>query len=132
MVLRSVCWRDVPARQQTLRNTIVWSYQLLNAQEQLLFRRLCIFVGGCTLEAVEALYAALGDGDGSVLEGVTSLIDKSLLRQTEQTEEEPRLIMLETIPEYRLEALAASGEEEATRHANASYYRRLTEAARAH
>ncbi len=119
--------RDVPARQQTLRNTIAWSYQLLDAQEQCLFRRLCIFVGGCTLEAVEALCTALGDGNGSVLDGVTSLMDKSLLRQTEQAEEEPRLMMLETIREYGLEVLEASGEKEATRRTHASYYLRLAE-----
>jgi predicted ATPase len=121
--------RDVPARQQTLRNTIAWSYQLLDAQEQRLYRQLCVFVGGCTLEAVEALCAALGEGDGSVLEGVTSLIDKSLLRQTEQTEEEPRLMMLETIREYGLEVLEVSGEQEATQLAYASYYLRLAEEA---
>ena len=71
-------------------------------------RRLCVFVGGCTLEAVETLCTSLGDGDGSVLDGVTSLIDKSLLRQTEQTEEEPRLMMLETIREYGLEVLESN------------------------
>jgi predicted ATPase len=121
--------RDVSARQQTLRNTIAWSYQLLDAQEQQLFRRLCVFVGGCTLEAVEALCTALGDCDGSVLDGVTSLMVKSLLRQTEQTEEEPRLMMLETIREYGLEVLEASGEQEATQLAHASYYLRLAEEA---
>jgi len=121
--------RDVSARQQTLRNTIAWSYQLLDVQEQQLFRRLCVFVGGCTLEAVEALCTALGDGDGSVLDGVTSLMVKSLLRQTEQSEEEPRLMMLETIREYGLEVLEASGEQEATQLAHASYYLRLAEEA---
>ena len=121
--------RDMPKRQETLRNTISWSYQLLDAQEQRLFRRLCVFVGGCTLEAVEALYTALGDGNGSVLVGVTALMDKSLLRQTEQAEDEARLMMLETIREYGLEELSASGEQEATRRAHASYYLRLAEEA---
>jgi predicted ATPase len=121
--------RDVPARQQTLRNTIAWSYQLLDAQEQRLLRRLCIFVGGCTLEAVETLYTSLGGGDGSVFDGVTSLIDKSLLRQTEQTEEEPHLMMLETIREYGLECLATSGEMELTRRAHAAYYLAVAEEA---
>jgi predicted ATPase len=94
--------RDVPARQQTLRSTIEWSYHLLDAVEQRLFRWLSVFVGGCTLDAAEALCAALCDGDGAVpaLDGVASLIDKSLLQQVEQEGKEPRLVMLETIREW--------------------------------
>src|SRR5947207_7236017 len=71
--------RDVPARQQTLRNAIAWSYNLLDAAEQRLFRRLSIFVGGCTLQAIEAVCAAIGDGDeaGQALDTVASLVDKS-------------------------------------------------------
>src|SRR5229473_3294406 len=95
--------RDVPARQQTLRNMLAWSYDLLDAKEQRLFRRLSVFVGGCTLEAVEGLYTALGERPAYVLDGVASLIDKSLLRQTEQEGKEPRLPMLHTIREYGLE-----------------------------
>jgi len=123
--------RDAPARQQTLRNTIAWSYNLLHANEQQLFRRLSIFVGGCTLEAAEAVCAAPGDGDEAdqVLDGVTSLIDKSLLQQMEQEGEEPRLVMLETIREYGREALTVRGEMEATRQAHAAYYLALAEAA---
>ncbi len=123
--------RDVPARQQTLRNTITWSYDLLTPEEQGLFRRLSVFVGGCTLQAAEAVCTALdhGDGAGQVLDGVASLINKSLLQQTEQEGEEPRLLMLETIREYGLECLVASGEMEATRQAHAAYYLRLTEEA---
>src|SRR6266513_2617948 len=123
--------RDVPARQQTLRNTISWSYNLLDAAEQRLFRRLSIFVGGCTLEAVEAACAA-GEDDGEagrVLDRVASLLDKSLLQQTEQEGQEPRLLMLETIREYGLEVLVASGEMEITRQAHALYYLRLSEKA---
>jgi predicted ATPase len=71
--------QGAPRRQQTLRNTIAWSYHLLDATEQRLFRRLSVFVGGSTLEAVEALYDASADGAGQVLDGVASLIDKSLL-----------------------------------------------------
>ena len=74
--------RDVPVRQQTLRNTIEWSYPL-DTSEQRLFRRLSVFVGGCTLEAVEAISTTLGDEPGFVLDGIASLIDKSLLRQSE-------------------------------------------------
>ena len=119
--------RDVPARQQTLRNLLAWSYDLLDGKEQQLFGRLSVFVGGCTLEAVEGLYTALGDLPAYVLDGVASLIDKSLLRQTEQEGQEPRLLMLETIREYGLEVLAAGGEMESTRRAHAHYYLSLAE-----
>ncbi len=123
--------RDVPARQQTLRNTIEWSYNLLDAQEQQLFRRLSVFASGCTLEAIEAVYTALDEnqGTGQTLERVASLIDKSLLQQAEQEGEELRFAMLETIREYGLEALAASGEMEAMRQAHATYYVALAEKA---
>src|SRR6266699_2307137 len=123
--------RDVPTRQQTLRNTISWSYNLLDAAEQRLFRRLSVFVGGCTLEAVEAVCADASDGGeaGQVLERVASLIDKSLLQQTEQEGQEPRLLMLETIREYGLERLHVNGEMEAARQGHAEYYLRLSEKA---
>ncbi len=121
--------QDAPTRQQTPRNTIDWSYHLLTHQEQQLFRRLSVFVGGCTLEGVEALYTALGDPSGQVLDWVTSLIDKNLLHQTEQEGEEPRLLLLETIREYGLEALSANEEAGATRQAHAVYYLGLAEAA---
>jgi predicted ATPase/DNA-binding CsgD family transcriptional regulator len=121
--------RDLPERQRTLRNTLAWSYELLTSYEQLLFRRLSIFVGGCTLEEIEAVCAALDDEADHVLEGVASLLDKSLLHQTEQKGAEPRLVMLETIREYALEASASSGEIEDTRRAHAAYYLRLGEEA---
>src|SRR6266849_4408728 len=116
--------QDIPVRQQTLRNTIQWSYDLLSTQEQRLFRRLSVFVGGCTLEALEALCGSPGNEGTAVqvLDGVTSLIDKSLLQQTEQEGEEPWLLMLETMREYGLEMLATSGEMEFTRQAHAQYY----------
>jgi predicted ATPase len=84
--------RDVAARQQTLRNTIEWSYKLLNAQEQQLFRRLSIFAGDFTLEAVEAVCAIPDDEAGSVLDILTSLLDKSLLRRKEQSRRVSRCI----------------------------------------
>ena len=121
--------RDVPARQQTLRSTLQWSYNLLTADEQQLFRRISVFVGGCTVQAIEAVCTAL-DRDAtaeSVLDGIASLLDKSLLQQTEQEGEEPRLVMLETIREYGWEALATHGEVEATQRAHAAYYLVLTE-----
>ena len=119
--------RDAPARQQTLHNTIRWSYDLLDAPEQRLFRRLCVFVGGCTLEAVEVINATLANGAAQVLDGITSLIDKSLLQQIEQKGEEPRLMMLETIREFGLESLARNGEEEIVGRAHADYYLALAE-----
>ncbi len=120
--------RNLP-RQQTLRNTLQWSYDLLDAAEQRLFRRLSVFVGGCTLEAIEIVSAAAGDGAVPVLDGVASLIDKSLLQQTEQEGEEPRLVMLETIREFGLECLAMSGELEATRREHAAHCLALAEEA---
>ena len=119
--------RDAPVRQQTLRNTIAWSYDLLDAQEQRLFWRLAIFVGGSTLEAVEGLSTELGEMSAGVLDGVASLIDKSLLRQVEQEAQELRLLMLATIREYAREILAASGELANVRQAHAAYYLRLSE-----
>jgi predicted ATPase/class 3 adenylate cyclase/DNA-binding CsgD family transcriptional regulator len=121
--------RDAPARQQTLRKTIEWSYNLLDAAEQRLFQRLSVFVGGCRLSAVEAVSEALGEERGKALAGVALLIDKSLVQQSEQEDEEPRLVMLETIREYGLEALAACGEIEATWQAHANYYLELAEEA---
>jgi predicted ATPase/DNA-binding CsgD family transcriptional regulator len=121
--------RDLPLRQRTLRNTLAWSYELLPVEEQELFRRLSVFVGGCQLEAVEAMSRTLGDDTIPIWQGVSSLIDKSLLQPMDQVGEGPRLIMLETIREYGLESLAAHGEEEATREAHAAYYLRLSQEA---
>jgi predicted ATPase len=121
-------WRSMPERQQTLRNTIQWSYDLLGAQEQQLLRRLSVFVGGCTLQAVDALYTLLGDGARSLLDELASLIDKSLLQQYE-LEGEPRMHFLETIHEYGLEHLAESEEMEAVQQAHAMYYLQLAEEA---
>ncbi len=131
--------QDLPARQQTLHNTLQWSYDLLTPQEQYLFRLLSIFVGGCSLQAVEAVahmvnYAALVDTPGSnqaveVLDGVVSLLDKSLLQQTEVEADDPRLLMLETIREYGLACLQVQGEMKGMRQAHAAYYLRLAEEA---
>jgi predicted ATPase len=113
--------RDLPARQQTMRATIDWSHELLSPAEQRLFRRLSVFVGGCTLEAAEAVCDARQDLGTDVLEGMSSLLDKSLLRCRDATSPEPRFEMLEIVREYALERLAQSGEEEATRRAHAAY-----------
>jgi predicted ATPase/DNA-binding CsgD family transcriptional regulator/transcriptional regulator with XRE-family HTH domain len=108
--------RDLPARQRSLRNTIAWSYDLLALPEQRLLRRLAVFAGGCTLEAAEAVCDAGGDPSASseqaldidVLEGLTSLVDKNLVKPDEGTAGEPRFTMLETIHEFALEQLEAS------------------------
>ena len=121
--------RDTPARQRTLRKTIQWSYDLLSAQEQRLFRRLSVFVGGCTWQAIEAVSATFGDDTALVFETVASLINKNLLRQTASEEEELRLTMLETIREYGQECLAASREMDTTHEAHAAYYLALVEEA---
>jgi len=124
--------QDLPARQQTLRNTLQWSHDLLTEPEQHLFRWLSIFVGGCTLEAAEAVCQAGGEQATSVLEGVASLLDKSLVQQTEREGEAPRLVMLETIREFGLECLEREGELEAARQAHAHYYLAFAEQAEPH
>jgi predicted ATPase/DNA-binding CsgD family transcriptional regulator len=127
--------RDVPARQHTLRDTIAWSYDLLSEEGQRLFRLCSVFVGGSTLEAMEAMYAALGGENAQVLDGVASLLDKHLLLQIRQDspgQDERRLLMLETIREYGQEALAESQEMGAARQAHTAYYLRLAEEAEAH
>jgi predicted ATPase/tetratricopeptide (TPR) repeat protein/tRNA A-37 threonylcarbamoyl transferase component Bud32 len=114
--------RDLPERQQTLRRAMDWSYELLTGEEQKLFRRLAVFVGGFTLEAGEAVANAGTDLDLDIFDGVASLVDKSLLQQTGESAGEARFGMLETIREYGLEHLGASGEEAATRRAHAAYF----------
>jgi len=113
--------RDLPARQQTLRGAIDLSHDLLNEAEQMLFRRLSVFVSGCTLESVEAVCNAKIDLELDVLDGMASLVDKSLLQQVEETGGDSRFMMLETIREYGLEKLSASGDEALTRRAHAAY-----------
>ena len=124
--------QDAPARQQTLWNTIKWSYDLLNAQEQRISRRLSVFVGDCTLEAIEAVCHGVGDDEIDVLNTVSSVIDKSLVQLREQEAEEPRLRMFEVVREFGLECLCESGEEESIRQAHARYYLALVEEAEPH
>jgi predicted ATPase/DNA-binding winged helix-turn-helix (wHTH) protein len=113
--------RDLPQRQQTLRAAIDWSYDLLSPAEQKLFRRVSVFVGGCTLEGAEAVCDTRGDLDLDLLDGMASMVDKSLVQQLEQTRGESRFVMLETIREYALERLGASHEQAATKRAHAAY-----------
>ena len=119
--------RDLPTRQQTLRSTVDWSYGLLNAPEQTLFRRLSVFTGGCTLESVEAVCDTKGDLGLDVLDGMASMVDKSLAQQVEQVDAETRFLMLSTIREYALERLSESNDASATRRAHAAYYLVLAE-----
>jgi predicted ATPase/transcriptional regulator with XRE-family HTH domain len=129
--------RDLPPHQQTLRSTIDWSYDLLDDREQTLLRGLAVFVGGCTLEAAEAVCGGWGMGDGdwdnatpppnphpssTILDGLAALLDKSLLRRRETADSAQRLEMLETIHEYALERLAEYGEAEQLRRRHAAYY----------
>src|SRR3984893_16378030 len=113
--------RDLPQRQQTLRAAMDWSYDLLSAAEQKLFRRLSVFVGGCNLEGVEAVCDTKGDLDFDLLDAMASMVDKSLAQQVEQAKGESRFAMLETIREYALEKLEASGEGASTKRAHAAY-----------
>jgi predicted ATPase/serine/threonine protein kinase len=119
--------RDLPVRQQTLRGTLDWSHSLLSPAEQSLFRRLSVFVGGCTLEAVEAVCDTKADLGLDVLDGMASMVDKSLTQQLELPGAETRFHMLSTLREYALERLAESGEQHATRRAHAAYYLVLAE-----
>ena len=100
--------RDAPARQQTMRGAIAWSYDLLGEAEQALFRQLAVFVGGFTLEAAEI--GGNAPATPSVFDGLVSLVDNSLVRQVEGSDGQPRYMMLETVREYGLEQLEASGE----------------------
>src|SRR5437667_3772932 len=121
--------RDLPARQQTLRGAIAWSYDLLSPEEQKLFRHLAIFVDGWSLQAAEAICMARGGLSEDMLEGMASLVDKSLLRQEEQAEGETRFWMLQTLREFGLEQMARNDELEATGQAHAESYLRLAEGA---
>jgi predicted ATPase/transcriptional regulator with XRE-family HTH domain len=124
---------DLPARQQTMRDTIAWSHDLLNADEQQLFRQLSIFVGGCTPEAAKTV-CANKDDDSVVLAGLAALFDRSFLRPQDEAHASvtgPRLTMLETLREYGLEQLEEHGEVEALHWRHAQYYLELAEAAEA-
>jgi predicted ATPase len=122
--------RDLPQRQQTLRNTLAWSYDLLDESEKALFRRLAVFAGGFTLEEVQAVCvfpaastASLSEADeGAVLDQLAQLLDKSLVQGQQGTGGEPRFTMLETIHEYAQERLVASGEAAVVQERHAGYF----------
>jgi predicted ATPase len=113
--------RNLPQRQRTLRSAIEWSYGLLDEGEKILLGRLAVFSGGSTLEAVEAVCDARGDLPVDVLDGASSLLDNSLLRQEVVAGDEPRFVMLETIHGFALEKLEESSDAEAIKRAHAEY-----------
>lgn len=121
--------RDLPVRQQTLRNTIGWSYDLLNEGERMLFRRLSVFSGGRSLEAIEAVCNVDGALPVDALEGMASLIDKSLLQQRPGPGGEDRFVMLETIQEYAREKLEENGEADMVQEQHAKYFLDMAEKA---
>jgi predicted ATPase/class 3 adenylate cyclase len=119
--------RDWPERHQTLRGAIDWSYNLLDEGERMLFRRLAVFRGGWGIDAAEAICDDNLPLD--VLEGLESLLNKSLIRRVEAKTAEPRFAMLVTISEYAREQLAAGGEEYTLRQRHANYFHKLAVAA---
>lgn len=121
--LLTVGRRDAPARHRTMRDAIAWSYDLLSPDEQAVFRRLSIFVGGMTLEAAEAMTAALD----LTLDDLAALVDHSLLQLEQRSGGEPRYTMLETVREFGLDQLTAMGERELAHAAQAAYYAGLDE-----
>ena len=122
--------RDAPERQRTLRATIDWSHDLLSGMEQRVFARLSVFAGGWTREAAEAICA--DDLGIDVLEGLESLVDKSLVSLMADGDDMSRFTMLETIREYAGERLEASGESGVVRDLHAAFFRSLAEAAEPH
>jgi predicted ATPase/DNA-binding CsgD family transcriptional regulator len=116
--------RDRPAHQQTLRDTIAWSYELLTGEQQRLFRHLGVFVGGFTLAAAQAI-----GGRADVLDTLGSLVDQSLLQPATGVDDEPRFAMLETIRDYAVERLEGSGEADVVGQRHAAFYLGVAEAA---
>ena len=114
--------RDLPERQQTLRRTFDWSYDLLSDREGRLFRHLCVFVGGCSLEAVRRVCYAEGDSESAVLDELGALVDNSLLRQAPTADGEARFEMLDTIREYGRRLLADGGELADLQRSHATYF----------
>jgi predicted ATPase/DNA-binding CsgD family transcriptional regulator len=123
--------RDLPARQQTLRAAINWSYELLQPSEQRVFRRVAIFQGGFSLEAASAVGNLDHDFEVNIEDTLGALADQHLLIRLENGTGEPRLGMLDTIREFALDCLAESGETELERirRAHSEYFARLAETA---
>jgi predicted ATPase/transcriptional regulator with XRE-family HTH domain len=124
--------RDAPERQRTLRAAITWSHDLLSPEERILFRRLGVFVGGCTLAAAERVCDAPGNLGLDPLDGITALVNQSLVQQREGTDAEPRFVMLETLREFALEHLDAADERGLLQHRHAAEVLSLAEEAEPH
>jgi predicted ATPase/class 3 adenylate cyclase len=122
--------RDAPERQQTLRRAIDWSYTLLSEPEQRLFAELSVFAGGWDLEAAEAVCSKDGSQGLGVVDGISSLVENSLVRMQPDSYAGERYWMLETIREYGLERLEASGEADAAKRRHAEHFLTLAERAR--
>jgi predicted ATPase/DNA-binding winged helix-turn-helix (wHTH) protein len=118
---------DLPARQQTLRSTLDWSYNLLTPAEALLFRRLSVFRRGCTHEAIEAVCNTRQDLPIKLLDGLASLVNQNLLQRAGRDQSDARFSMLETIREYASESLSTSGDERSVSRAHAAYFMILAE-----
>jgi predicted ATPase/DNA-binding CsgD family transcriptional regulator len=124
--------RDLPARQQTLRDAIGWSFERLTPAEQALFSRLAVFVGGCSLAAAEAVCGQLDAAHHDLLALVSSLVDKNLLRQQATPAGEARFDMLETIRDFALDQLAARDDVERVQRQHAEFFLQLAEEAEPH
>jgi predicted ATPase/class 3 adenylate cyclase len=121
--------RDVPERQRTLRGAISWSYDLLDTPERTLFRRLAVFVGGCTVGGATAICDPDDELGLDILDALGSLHDKSLLKRVGSPDGEPRFLMLETIRDYGLERLIEDGEAELVLRRHEDYFVALARAA---
>ncbi len=124
--------RDLPKRQQTLHNTLAWSYDLLEEREQHLFRNLSVFAGSFSLDAAKLVCTNENNGEDDAIELVAQLLNKSLIQSTDTLGAEPHFRMLETVRDYALEQLAANGEEEVVRQRHADFYLHVAETAEPH
>lgn len=124
--------RDLPRRQQTLRDAIGWSYDLLDEPERMLFARASVFVGGWSLEAAEPVCDPGGELPMDILDALASLVDKSLLRRSDTDAGEPRFRMLQVIREYAMERLEQSEEAPEVRDRHASFFLELAQHAEPH
>lgn len=124
--------RDLPARQQTMRAAIAWSYDLLGEAEKTLLHRQSVFLGGFTLSAAESVCGQVKGAEGGVLDALETLVDESLVRKMDMADGSYRFVMLETIREFALEHLQARGEEEAVRQRHANFFVHMAEEAEPH